>query len=278
MNTLDKDTIILYIIPYLSLGKRGPQLDVNKRVSIVKLILYRLKTGCQWRELPIKQFMDKPYTWQAVFHNFNKWSKDGSWQKAWENFAKENKTLFDLSSAQLDATHTPTKRGGQAVAYQDRKACKTSNTLCICDARGVPVAASQPMSGNHHDLFEIEKRFSEMIEMFENEGIATDGLFLNADAGFDSAELREICFKYGIIPNFCLNPRNGYVSDRDDYFDDQLYRHRCVVEHLFAWMDAYKALLVRFETTTRNWFSLQMLGFLVIFAKKVSRKLHKKQL
>ena len=268
MNTLDKDTIILYIIPKLSLGKRGPQLSVDKLVSIIKLILYRLKTGCQWRELPIKQFMDDPYSWQAVFYFFNKWSQDGSWQMAWEYFVSEHKSLFDLSSAQMDGTHTPTKRGGQAVAYQDRKACKTSNTLCICDARGVPVVASRPESGNHHDLFEIEKKFIEMMEMTENQGILTDGLFLNADAGFDSAELRSICYKYGVIPNFCLNSRKGQLTDRVEYFDDQLYKHRCVVEHLFAWMDAYKAILVRFETTSRNWFSLQMLCFLVIFAKK----------
>lgn len=270
MSILDKDTIISCIIPYLTVGKKGPQRSENKLVSTVELIIYRLKTGCQWRELPIKQFMDEHYSWKTVFHYFNQWSKNGCWQNAWERFASDNKQLFDLSSAQLDGTHTPSKRGGEAVAYQGRKACKTTNTLCICDSRGIPVAASRPESGNQHDLFDIEKHFSELIQMLEKQNITVDGLFLNADAGFDSAEFREICFKHGVIPNFCLNPRNGRVSDREDYFDDKLYKHRTVVEHLFAWMDAYKALLVRFETTARNWFSLQMLAFLVIFARKTT--------
>jgi transposase len=51
---LDKDTISLEKVPYLSTAKRG-----FKRKSfleeIVNAIHYKLKTGCQWDFLPVKR-------------------------------------------------------------------------------------------------------------------------------------------------------------------------------------------------------------------------------
>ena len=51
---------------------------------VIKAIIYRLKTGCQWRELPVSVFCDKVLiSWQTVYYYFNKWSKQGLWQKVW---------------------------------------------------------------------------------------------------------------------------------------------------------------------------------------------------
>lgn len=75
MGILDKSTIEKWIIPHLTVGSRGfsPRVPL---VEIVSAILYRLKTGCQWRELPTKAFFsERKLTWNAVFHHFNKWSK-----------------------------------------------------------------------------------------------------------------------------------------------------------------------------------------------------------
>ncbi|MDZ7935051.1 MAG: transposase [Emticicia sp.] len=45
---------------------------------------HRLKTGCQWRELPTKEFFSSIiFSWQSVYYYFNKWSKSGCWQKVW---------------------------------------------------------------------------------------------------------------------------------------------------------------------------------------------------
>lgn len=55
---------------------------------------------------------------------------------------------------------------------------------------------------------------------------------------------------------------------REEYFDALLYGERIVVEHAFAWMDAYKTLLCRFETLARNWYHLNMLAMTIIFIKK----------
>ena len=79
--TLGKDTINNWIIPFLSVGKRGFKSNFDL-ASIFLLILKRLKTGVQWRELPIESYFEKgEISWQNVYYYFNKWSKDGSFQR-----------------------------------------------------------------------------------------------------------------------------------------------------------------------------------------------------
>ena len=79
--TLGKDTINNWIISFLSVGKRGFKSNFDL-ASIFLLILKRLKTGVQWRELPIESYFEKgEISWQNVYYYFNKWSKDGSFQR-----------------------------------------------------------------------------------------------------------------------------------------------------------------------------------------------------
>lgn len=234
---------------------------------MVEAILYRLKTGCQWRQLPMKQFFRCKYTWQSVYFHFQKWSKDGSWQKVWQQILGKYKHLLDLSSIQLDGTHTLTKRGGEAVAYQSRKKAKTSNMLILTDNQGIPLSCSEPIEGNHNDAFNLVPVVREMITVLETSKIRTDGLFLNADSGFDTDEFRGYCSEIEIIGNIDQNKRNGSVKEY--LFDELLYKCRFVVERTNAWLDAFKAVLVRFETNAVHWKALNLLAFCVILLRKL---------
>src|SRR5680860_1824029 len=70
---LDKDTIELEIIPYIPLTKRGFPPTVPL-VEIVNAILYKLKTGVQWHQLPTQVFFkEKPLSWEAVYYHYRKW-------------------------------------------------------------------------------------------------------------------------------------------------------------------------------------------------------------
>ena len=188
------------ICPHLKFGNHQQNTKV-KCYQVVEAILYRLKTGCQWRQLPMKQFFRVKYDWPSVYHHFQKWSKDGSWENVWRIVLGKFKHLLDMSSIQLDGTHTPTKRGGEAVGYQGRKKSKTSNMLIITDSRGIPLACSDPVAGNHNDAYNLEETTNKMIHNIQGAGIRTDGLFLNADAGFDTEGFRSYCFKNDIIDN-----------------------------------------------------------------------------
>jgi transposase len=97
--------------------------------------------------------------------------------------------------------------------------------------------------------------------------IKTNGLFLNADAGFDSEDFREICFTKDIIANIDFNKRNSKDTDNQPLLDDLLYQERFSVERTNAWIDAFKALLVRFETKSQTWMSLHHLAFSLILIR-----------
>lgn len=238
-----------------------------KKYQVIQAVLYRLKTGCQWRELPMKQFFRAKYSWKSVFHHFRKWCKNGSWQRIWRYLLKKYKYKLDLSSIQLDGTHTPAKRGGQAVAYQGRKKSNTSNLLMMADNQGIPIACSDVISGNHNDVYKIKQKTEKMFKQIRTSGIATEGLFMNADAGFDTRELRSWCSKNEIIANIAANKRNG--QQQEYLFDKKLYDRRFVIERTNAWVDTFKALLVRFETNQNHWKSLNILAFIVILLRQL---------
>ena len=58
----------------------------------------------------------------------------------------------------------------------------------------MPLAISSPVAGNHNDLYDIEVQFEIVMETLEQANIQVKGLFLNADAGFDSKKFR-LCFE-----------------------------------------------------------------------------------
>lgn len=266
---LTKKFINQYLLPHLSSTHLGRKMQVQKW-RIIKAIIYRLKTGAQWREIPIGAFASPLLlSWQTVYYHFNKWSKDGSWKKLWTALLKLNKTALDMSSVQLDGSHTPAKRGGEDVGYQGRKKSNTTNALFLTDKQGIPLAISDPVSGNHHDLFDILKQLKKMVNDLYLATINSNGLFVNGDAGFDCRALREFFEDIDCIANVDINKRNAKNPDYEFLLDEELYKERFAVERTNAWIDAFKSLLVRFETTTRNWISLHYLAFSIILLRKV---------
>ena len=62
---------------------RGRKSIIPKR-ELVNAILYRLRTGCQWRDLP-HDFPD----WQAVYSLFRTWKRQGLWQRLHDSLCRD---------------------------------------------------------------------------------------------------------------------------------------------------------------------------------------------
>ena len=172
-----------------------------------------------------------------------------------------------MSSIQLDGSHTSAKRGGESVAYQGRKRAKTTNMLILTDCNGIPLSCSEPIAGNHNDAYNLTETMAQMLSNIRQSNIYTEGLFLNADAGFDVENFRSFCMRNEIIGNIALNHRNG--TDFDHLFDSLLYKKRFVIERTNAWLDAFKALLIRFETKDIFWKALHLLAFAIVLLRKL---------
>ena len=170
----------------------------------------------------------------------------------------------------MDGSHTPAIRGGEEVAYQGRKKKKTTNSIYLTDRQGIPLAMSSPKSGNHTDVYQIEESMDDIFNTMRDAEIRLDGLFLNADAGFDCKSFRSACERQDIIANVAFNPRNG---SSDDYFlDNEMYEERYSIERTNAWMDSFRSLLNRFDTTVASWESFNYIAFMVILLKKVRKR------
>lgn len=267
---LSKDTIELEIIPYISVSKKGPSISVPM-AELVNCILYKLKTGVQWEFLPVEAlFTKEALHYKTVFGHYRKWCKQGAWKACWTKMLSRHSSKLDLSSSDLDGSHTIALKGGEEVGYQGRKKRKTTNALYFTDRQGLPIAMSNPVSGNHKNLFDIDVHFGEVTASLEDSGISVNGLFLNADAGFDPKELRDKCEGKGIMANFAKNKRNGN-KDGDDYFDEKLYGERYSIERTNAWIDSFRSLLNRFDTTITSWVGFNYIAFMVIGIRKFQK-------
>ncbi|SDZ02497.1 hypothetical protein [Hymenobacter psychrophilus] len=128
-------------------------------------------------------FTGEPLSWQDVYYHFNMWGKPGGWNTIWLNSLRLHRRLLDLSSIQLDGSHTPAKNGGVAIGYQGRKSARTTNALFLADNQGMPLA------GNQQDTFDLERVFAELFALPEAANLRLDGLFLNADKAFDNCPI-----------------------------------------------------------------------------------------
>ena len=91
-----------------------------------------------------------------------------------------------MSCVQLDGSHTRCRQKGESTGYQARKKSVITNSIFLCDNKGQMIAMRSPKAGNHNDLYEIEEVLKEILALLEEAGIEYKGLFLNADARFDS--------------------------------------------------------------------------------------------
>lgn len=169
----------------------------------------------------------------------------------------------------LNGSHTRVQKGGEEVAYQGRKKAQTTNMLFITDRNGCPLACSWPVSGNHNDAFDIKKTVSKMFKKLEQIPLDLRSVFFNGDAGFDVEQLKKLCEKKEIIHNINENRRNRKTPQEYSYvFDSESYKLRFVVEQCNPWVDAFRSLIIRYDTSAKNWFQIHYLAFAIIFLRK----------
>jgi transposase len=259
-----------YILPHLTTAQRG-YVSKTPLHGIFNLILYRLHTGCQWDCLPVssaateRERRNEP-SWQAVYDHWSQWSADGSLEKVWQNSLERIRADLDLQQMNLDGSHTVAKKGGESVAYQARKRAKTSNILPITDRNGYVVASTGVIAGNHNDAFNLKDHLQTAFKTMKHWGLVIAGAFFNADSAFDTKQARKVCFNHQVVPNMAENKRNrqSVKRGRKRLFNAEIYKDRFVSERSFAWIDKFRALLVRFDLKDANFLAGHHLAFALI--------------
>ena len=181
---------------------------------------------------------------------------------------------LDFSELNLDGTHTIAKKGGESVAYQPRKRAKTSNVIPITEAKGYIVATTQIVAGNHHDAFDLKLNLQTAFKTIKGMGLTIEGAFFNADSAFDTKAARKTCFNHGVIPNIVENKRNRkqVKRGRKRLFNPDVYKRRFTCERSFAWVDKFRALLIRFERKDAYFMGGHFIAYAMINLRHVVAK------
>jgi transposase len=90
-------------------GKRGPGRPRNDSRPILNGILYVLKTGCAWEDIP-RRYTTPSTGWRRL----QEWTDDGTWEKVWRALLGQLDVQDKLEWAQafLDGSFVPAKKGG----------------------------------------------------------------------------------------------------------------------------------------------------------------------
>ena len=274
---ISKENFELYILPFLTTAQRG-YTSLLPLYLIFNGILHKIYTGCQWKELPTEKFRDKQtgieLSYQSFYHHFRKWSKDESFEYLFRASIIAIQFDIEVSEINLDGTHTLAKKGGEKVDYQPRKKGKTSNIILLTDKNGNIIGYLEPLSGNHHDSFDLDNRFKQALKKVKTNlpnRLILQNSFLNADAAFDTKSFRKVLFNEGIIPNIDENKRNRKKAKkgRKRLFNKEIYNNRFSIERTNAWVDKFRGLVIRFDRKETYWLSSNLIAFAMVNFRNV---------
>lgn len=213
----------------------------------VEGILYRMRTGCPWRDLP-----EAFGRWNTVYKRFNAWSADGKIMNTFNRLVEDP----DIEWLFIDGSYIKAHQDSTGAATDDAEAIgksragHTSKIHLAVDAYGLPIAF-QITGGEVHDSTQAQALIDDL----------PCGESLVADKGYDSERIREQIQAKGMN---AVIPRKRNSKKGNANLDRGLYRYRHLVENAFARLKRYRAIATRYDKLKRNYESMVALacGFL----------------
>lgn len=221
----------------------------NLRTTI-EGILWRFRTGAPWRDLP-----DECGAWKTVFNRFNTWSKSGVWRDLFAIIRGELDNEWNFMDGTYVKAHQHASGGVEAAGEKTIGRSKGGNTTKIhmlTDAHGNP-AIFEITAGNIHDVSVGGKLITD-----------SDGENIIGDKGYDSELLRNAVLNKGAIPHI---PRKSNSKKPNPHFDKFLYRHRHLVENLFAKLKHFRAFATRYDKLSRNFTATVFIACTLVWLK-----------
>ena len=211
---------------------------------MVEAMIYILRAGCPWRDLP-REFGP----WNSVYTRWRRWNRNGIWASMLELLAEEQ----EGSLVHLDATHVKVHQDASQVGGEPAEAAigRTKGGLntkvtALVDGCGRPLQILVD-AGNRADV-----KAAEAIEI-------PSGKRVVADKGYDSNKLREEIWNAGACP--CIPPlstRKQPVRWHRGYYKQ---RHR--VENFFQRIKRYRRVGTRYDKLALNFLAfVQLAGVL----------------
>jgi putative transposase len=225
-------------------------------------IIYRLRTGCQWNQLP-REFGDD----STVHRWFQRFVADGAFEALWARLASECEALGDLdwSWQAADGMMGKARMGGEKRGPNptDRAKPGTKKSLLV-ERSGGPLGL-EIEGANIHDTKLLALTIDAIV--LERPDPARVPQHLCLDKAYDNPTGEAACRAAGYITHIRrigeekLNPSNPR-------------RHparRWVVERTLAWLSKCRAILVRYDKQPTNYRGLIQLACALLWCRRLQQ-------
>jgi len=206
---------------------------------MVEGMLYRMRVGCPWRDLP-----EIFGSWSTVYKQFNRWSAQNKLMKIFKTLVNDP----DLEWGFIDGSFVKAHQHSTGAASKDSQAIgksKGGNTTKIhmaVESFGLPIEF-YVTGGEVHDCKAAPTLLASMPTT----------AFTIADKGYDSEALRDFVYNQGSTP---IIPRKSNSRIGNDGMDWYLYKYRHLVENVFARLKHFRAIATRYDKLKRNFLSM----------------------
>jgi len=224
--------------------------------EIFDAIFYLLKTGCQWRMLPL-HFP----SWKLVYYYFTKWKNDGTIELIHELLRDKTRRRAGKSESPsvgiIDSQSVKTTRiGGLNRGIDGGKKTKGRKRHIIVDTMGLLLAVVVH-AANEHDsksapmvIAELRGRFVRLVKII-------------ADGGYRGELIENTRKIYGWVVEIVLR------SDSSTKFE--VLPKRWIVERTFAWFESYRRLSKDFEYQTETSQAMIQLAMIKLMLNRIKK-------
>ena len=209
-------------------------------------ILYRMRTGIPWRDLP-------PHfgQWSTVFRRFNLWSKKGILSFIFKQLSKIADTEWLFIDGSIVKAHQHSS-GAKDESIGKSRGGHTTKIHLVVDSFGFPV--NFELTGGHrNDIV--------MAECVIEQAPPCD--LVVADKGYDSQSFRDYLHEHKGAK--AVIPRRKDNTKKNKEMDWAMYKHRHLVENAFARIKHFRAISTRYDKLERNYAAMLALSFVIIW-------------
>jgi transposase len=212
----------------------------------VEGILFRMRVGCPWRDLP-PEFGN----WNKIFKRFNDWSRNEKLFAVFKILARDPDLEWEFIDGTIVKAH---QHSGGAAKLSDESdhgigksvAGNTTKIHLVVDSSGNPIDF-EITGGEVHDA----KVAPELIAKIPHAD------FVIADKGYDSDKLREQVREQNSTP---IIPKKRNSKTGNDGLDWDLYKLRHLVENTIARLKHFRAIATRYDKLKRNYVGMVSLA------------------
>lgn len=232
-------------------GPRRGRPPISNRL-VLSGIVYRLRTGCQWKALP-SQFGSG----STCHARFQGWCETGVFHRLFGALVRfyDDVRGIDWQWSSLDSAIVKAPKGGDLTGPNptDRAKCGVKRHI-LTDGRGVPLAA-EITAANVHDKRVAEQTIDAVVIRAPNGPRRPRNLCL--DKGYDFVDVEHAIRARRIVPHI---RRRGEPRGKCKRGQSR----RWVVERTNSWHNRFRALLIRWERKGTNYLGLLHLGCAMI--------------